>query len=128
MSFIDELKRKPCFMSFDPANNDDIILAENTLCVRFAEEYKEYMEICGFAVYEGHELTGICNSKRLNVVDVTLSERSCSCDECQKWYVVEQINYDGIVIWQSATGEIYRTSYGKRPLRICNSLVEYIGL
>ena len=82
----------------------------------------------GFAVYEGHELTGICKSERLSVIDVTLSERKDSCDECKEWYVVEQIHMDGIVIWQSSTGKVYRTLFGQMPLKICDSLLEYINL
>ena len=80
------------------------------MSLSFSKDYKLYLSRCGFATYEGHELTGICKAKRLNVVDVTINERTISPNIPENWYVIEQLNIDGIVIWQSGTGDIYQTS------------------
>lgn len=126
MNIFDLLKRKPFFKSFKGASNEEIKKAEEALMVSFSKEYKIYLMKCGFATYEGHELTGICKAKRLNVVDVTRYERELTPDVPQTWYVIEQLNIDGIVIWQSENGDIYQTAPNVEPLKISNSLAEYI--
>lgn len=126
-NIFDLLQSKALFRSFKGASNEDIKKAEESLNVSFSKEYKLYLSKCGFATYEGHELTGICKAKRLNVVDVTINERKLSPDIQENWYVIEQLNIDGIVIWQSETGEIYQTSPEKKPLKIYDSLAEYIS-
>ena len=120
------LKNKPMFIGSKGASNAQIAEAEEQLTVSFSKEYKHYLTAIGFAIYEGHELTGICKAKRLNVVDVTLSERNLTHDVPNDWYVIEQLNIDGIVIWQSTTGEIYQTSPNTEPEKICESLADYI--
>ena len=82
---------------------------------------KEY----GAVTFSGHELTGICNSKRLNVVDVTKEERKYN-KVPEDWYVIEQANIDDIVIWQDTNGAVYQTMPNKKPIKLCNSLLEYI--
>ncbi|MGN0471130.1 MAG: SMI1/KNR4 family protein [Acutalibacteraceae bacterium] len=109
-------------------DNTAIDNAEKSLSLSFSIEYRSYLEIYGIVAVNGHELTGISNSKRTNVVNVTLEER-CRNDNIQNdWYVVEQANIDGIVIWQTETGFIYQTSPNLMPKKICNSLAEYIEL
>ena len=73
----------------------------------------------------GHELTGLGASSRLNVVDVTLEERQRNLNISPDWYVIEQTNIDGMVIWQSETGEIYQ-AVNEAGKKICGSLMEYI--
>lgn len=99
--------------------------AEKNLCVRFAKDYIEYLLTFGVASFEGHEFTGICKSKRLNVVDVTKDERKHSL-YADKMYVIEQTNIDGIIIWQDENGYIYQSSPNGNPICICNTLTDYI--
>ena len=60
------------------------------------------------------------------MVQVTLEERANLPDVPADWYVVEQANIDGIVIWQAVSGEIYQTQPGAQPVKIADSLTEYI--
>lgn len=126
--FITELKEKADYVGSKGATEEEIIEAETMLSVSFSKEYKQYLSAVGFAIYDGHELTGICKAKRLNVVDATMLEREITPSVPSNWYVIEQLNIEGIVIWQSETGKIYQTAPKKRTKRICNSLAEYIGL
>lgn len=65
--------------------------------------------------------------ERLDVVDVTKNNREHINDMVKDMYVVEEINIDGIVIWQDVTGRIYETCPGcEKPKPIYNSLVEYL--
>lgn len=108
-------------------SNELIINAQSDLGLSFAVEYKKYLSEFGVASFEGHELTGISSIKRLDVVDVTKNNREHINDMVKDMYVVEEINIDGIVIWQDVTGCIYETCPGcEKPKPIYNSLVEYL--
>ena len=128
MDLLEELKKQPLFKSYIAGTEDDVIKAEEKLQLSFSAEYKRYLLKYGFATCYGHEITGICKAKRLNVVDVTIMEREYAGNISSDWYVIEQLNIDGIVIWQSSTGKIYRTAPNTEPKKICNSLAEYINL
>jgi len=102
--------------------------AENALELRFADDYREYLIAFGIASSDGHEFTGICNSKRMNVVDVTLAEKSITPGIPNDWYVLEEAGFDGIVIWQSSTGEVYQTRPGREAIKIAGSICVYLGV
>lgn len=104
-----------------------IIDTETTLGVMFTEEYREYILVFGVASANGHELTGLCRSPRLNVVEVTMAERKNNANVPNDWYVVEQANIDDIVIWQASSGEIYQTAPGVQSCKLCDSLSEYVA-
>lgn len=128
MSIVNKLKNKPSFLSYVKATSEDIYFSEKELSLMFSEEYNQYLMEFGFATYEGHELTGICKSKRLNVVDVTKANRELFNDIPDDWYVIEEAHIDGIVIWQSTDGKIYQTMPGREPIMIAESLAEYISM
>ena len=74
-SVVKLLQTKESLYVFDAAAEKDILSAEKALALRFAADYREYVSAFGAASYCEHELTGICKSARLNVVDVTQDER-----------------------------------------------------
>ncbi len=100
--------------------------AASELNLQFAADYCEYLLNIGLVAYDGHELTGVCKSSRLNVVSVTKEERKKNRSIPRGFYVIEKANIDGIVIWQKSTGEIFETVFDSPPTKICKSLSEYI--
>ncbi|SDB05008.1 SMI1-KNR4 cell-wall [Ruminococcaceae bacterium FB2012] len=116
--------------SFDPKRIPQKYITETeaSIGLKFSAEFKEYLKTFGIAAVNGHELTGISKSKRLNVVDVTISERGYNPSIPMDWYVVEQANIDGIVIWQNKKGEIFQTIPRADPIKLCDSLAEYIEM
>ena len=110
------------------ASYEDIHLAEQALGLQFAADYRQYIAEFGAASFDGHELTGICTSTRLNVVKVTQNERKNNVFALLDWYVIEQTGIDSITIWQNSKGEVFLTIPYGRPQKICNSLAEYINL
>lgn len=124
-TILDVLRNAPDFIGGKGCGDAAISAAEQTLGVHFAPDYRLYLQKIGLACFDGHELTGICKTSRLNVVDVTLSERK-QCPDGSGWYVVEQANVDGIVIWQTPSGEVYQTMPSVLARKICNSLTEYV--
>ena len=119
------LQKKPCFCAMQGASDNEVKSAEQELELNFASDYRMYISTFGIATYEGHELTGICKSKRLNVVTVTLEERA-NTDVPAGWYVIEQANIDDVVIWQDEDGEVYQTMPNTKAIKLCDSLAEYI--
>ena len=119
------IKNKSKFYSIGNISEENIKEAELILNIRFASDYRMIMKEYGAVTFSGHELTGICNSKRLNVVDVTKEERKYN-KVPEDWYVIEQANIDDIVIWQDTNGAVYQTMPNKKPIKLCNSLLEYI--
>ena len=124
--FVNKLKKFDDFIELGGVSQDEINRAENILGVKFAEEYIEYLLECGVASADGHEFTGICKSKRLNVVDVTKEELAKVEDFPEGAYVVEQAHIDGVVVWQTKEGAIYE-SQNKKVRWVSNSLGDYIG-
>lgn len=122
----DKLKAKELFCCPNGVTEEVVKEAEQALEVSFSKEYRDYLFIFGVVSFRGHELTGITKSKRLNVVDVTKKARQYTANVPADWYVIEETNIDGIVIWQSAEGTIYQTQPGHTPVMICKSLSEYI--
>ena len=68
MNIVKLIQNKPDLITHSPASLDLIRQAEKDLNVLFAKDYVEYVSSFGIAVFDGHELTGICDKKRLDVV------------------------------------------------------------
>lgn len=126
-TIVDVLSEKRNFMSLSGASPQDITDAEQTLKVQFADDYIAYVTKFGAASYYGHELTGVCKAKSLDVVGITISEKEFN-DVLADWYVIEQAHIDGIVFWQASDGKIYQTTPHENAKKICDSLIEYINL
>ena len=125
--FIDVLSQKTAFHASAGVSEKDIACAEKALSLVFSSEYREYLKKYGVATVQGHEFTGIGSTKRLDVVENTLFERQHNSVPSD-YYVIEQANIDGIVIWQSSTGEVYQTMPNSEPVKLCDSLCQYLEL
>lgn len=127
MNIADILRSMPGFASLTPATMQQVDSAEKILQLKFSNDYREYLSSLGVASFSGHELTGICPTSRLNVVDVTIKERGYTPSIPIDWYVVEQLNIDGIVIWQSNDGSIYQAASNAVPQKINRDFAEYVA-
>ncbi len=123
---IKKFKNLPNFFSLKGGSAEEITNAENTLNLKFSKEYCDYLSEFGVVSANGHEYTGICCSPRLSVVDVTLYEREHNPNIPYDWYVIEQANIDGVVIWQNEIGEIFQTQSCCDCVKIADSLEDYI--
>lgn len=123
---IEVLKNMPDYIGSNGRTEEEIAKAENVLGVSFAEDYRTYLKEIGLACYDGHELTGLTKSDRLDIVSVTKEQRKRVGEAASSWYVVEETGIDGIVIWQAQTGEIYQTAPGALPCKLYNSLTKFI--
>lgn len=122
---IKTLKDAPDFIGGRGRSDKEIESAEKELGINFAPDYKTYLKEIGLACFDGHELTGICQDPRLDVVHVTKDQRENN-PEAPNCYVIEEADIDGIVIWQDFSGNIYMTVENSRPKLIADSLAAYI--
>ena len=123
--FVDLIKTFDDFCAGKGVDEATIEAAEEKLGLKFADDYKEYISECGVASADGHEFTGIVDSKRLNVVDVTEAMRAKNPNASGELYVVEDLQTDKVVIWQSGDGRVYKTVYDDSAEVIADSLYDY---
>ena len=122
---IKTLKNAPDFIGGTGRDGGEIESAEKKLGINFADDYKAYLKEIGLACFDGHELTGLSQDPRLDVVHVTKDQRENN-PEARSLYVIEEANIDGIVIWQDFSGKIYMTTENSKPRLIADSLLDYI--
>ena len=127
MSLVNMIKGFEDYIGSNGRPNEDIERVEIALGLCFASDYREYLKEIGLACFNGHEMTGITNIARVDVEKVTKEQREQNTAVPSDWYVVEEANVDGVVIWQSATGEVFQTAPGSTATKIANNLTEYIS-
>lgn len=120
------IKELPALLPLKPATESEIVDTEIQLCLHFAVEYKEYLAEFGAILADGIELTGIAKSEHRNVVLVTKQEWKLNINVPRTMYVIENVAIDGIVIWQNWQGEIFKSTPHNAPVKIAESLVEYL--
>jgi hypothetical protein len=126
-TIVETMESLPDLCPSSGASIADIKSAERHLGVSFAREYYDYLSRFGNASVNGHELTGISVSDRINVVSVTLAERIRNPNISKDLYVVEQTGIDRIVVWQDSKGAVFQTIPGCKPEKLCMSLSEYVS-
>lgn len=123
---IDIVNNLPELLSTGAADGETIKNAEKELNLKFAAEYKEYLEEFGSVLADDIEITGIAKSKNRNVVAVTLREWELNLQVEHNLYVVENLAIDGIIIWQDESGRVYESAPNSKPKKIADSLADYI--
>ena len=124
---IDEFSKKSNFYSEKGASIEMITKAEEILGLKFADDYKEYLQQYGSVSCGGHELTGFSEDENLDVVKVTLKNLEKNQNVKIALYVVEETHIDGIVIWQSESGEVYKTEYKDTPVKAFETFTDYVA-
>lgn len=124
---IEALQGKRDFYCEKGASDEAIEKAEKVLGLKFANDYKEYLQELGAVSCGGHELTGISADVKLDVVNATNENKKRNPNIDGPLYVIEETHIDGIVIWQAESGEIYQTGYKGKPEKVWGSLVEYVA-
>lgn len=125
-NIIDIINSKQDLLHSKGATIDEIEkLAERTQ-VSFADEYVVYLKTFGIIALDGHEFTGVSNSKRMNVADVTLEYKGIYHCKLDGLYVIEDTDFDGIIMWQSCDGKVYKTIGDSEPRLAYESLSDYI--
>ena len=98
-NIIDVVNGLSDLIALKPATEKQISDAENQLGLKFANEYKEYLAKFGAIMADGIELSGIAKSEHRNVVSLTQQEWGLNPIVPHNMYVVENVGFDGIIIW-----------------------------
>lgn len=124
--FTDIIREYEDFTAVGGASNEQIKEAEEELGLKFSKEYKEFLKEYGAACANGHEFLGICDSKRLNIVEGTLKAKKKNDNVPEDMYLIEDVGIDKILTWQNAKGELFQT-VGKGEIeRLEVELCEYV--
>ena len=125
-SIIDYIHTLPELFALQGTDETQISQAESRLGTHFDAEYRDYLSAFGCISYGIHELTGLCASTRLNVVNATQAALTANPDIPRTYYVIEEIGMDDTLIWQSPEGEVYMSVPGESPSKIANGLLDYL--
>lgn len=123
---LDVINVLPELLATGAADSTSINNAEKELGLKFATEYREYLEAFGSVLADDVEITGIAKSKNRNVVTVTKREWELNPQVEHNMYVVENLAIDGIIIWQDETGNIYESMPNKVVKKVADSLADYV--
>ena len=126
-SIIDKLRKYEDYVAIGGASEKQIANAEHILNLTFNDEYREYLTEFGTASVNGHELTGICQSKRLNIIDATIEAKKINPNVPDGFYLIENLGIDHIMIWQNKNGELFQTVGNNTPEKIALTLMDYIS-
>ena len=111
--------------SLGSVSKKEVDNAEAQLNLKFSIDYKMYVMAYGAISANRIELTGICTSPRLSVINKTIDIRS-QYDIPVDMYVIEDMEIEQEIILQKANGEIYSFSSARGIKMINKSLSEYI--
>lgn len=109
------------------ASDEQIERAEKRLNLKFSKEYIEYVKEFGAIVFFETEWSGLNIDGYLNVVNMTEDERALNEFFPKKYFVVENIGVDRILIISNEEGKIYSIQYDKIKF-LCDSLSEYLDI
>ena len=123
----DAFASRTFFLHSKGVSPEQISQAERELGLLFSGEYREYLSLYGIAAFDGHELTGITSSDRLNVVSVTSKAKKRYPDLPANLYVIEELGVEELIIWQSTDGKIFGCAPNYKLEKICDSLRDYIA-
>jgi len=118
------IKKLEKMVSMQGVSREAVAAAEQSLGLSFAADYSAYLREFGLVSAKRIEITGLTDAKRLNVVDVTLTERQRN-QLPQDMYVVDDTGIEGILVLQNAGGEMFEFQNGKAR-KIHGSLAEYL--
>ena len=125
--FTDIIKEYEDFTAVGGASNEQIKEAEEELGLKFSKEYKEFLKEYGAACANGHEFFGLCESKRLNIIDATLKAKKKNEAISDELYLIEDMGIDKILTWQNEKGELFQTVGRGEPVKLEVKLCEYVG-
>lgn len=123
---VDQVRLLNRFRGGGPVPEIDIDAAEKQLGTTFAPDYRACVSAFGRITCFGHELTGIGNAQRLDVVEITKQRRSENQTVPDTWYVIEELHIDDVCAWQSPQGEIYLVHPNAEPSHAADTLLEYL--
>lgn len=108
-------------------STDVISNAEAELGISFAPDFISYLKRYGQIEANGLEIMGISNKISTSVVNATIQLRKFG-NLPKMFYVIEDLEIDGIVYVQDFSGRVYQYVIGGTPRLYALSLIEYLKM
>jgi len=125
-SIIDIMRALRSFSPGESVSENEVADAERELELLFSEEYKQYLIAFGAMDAYSIELTGFTDDEELHVVSATKAAWEYHDHVPRNLYLIEDAAFDGILIWQDSSGNIYESTPSQTPRIIFSSLAEYV--
>ena len=125
---VQKLREQSDMLCLEGADPKNIEAAESRLSVKFAEEYREYTREFGAINIDGRQITGVNPAPDLDVVSITEFAREGTPEADSSWYVICDTHIDALLYWQDHDGKVYRTFPGESPVKVADSLVEFLQI
>lgn len=125
-SLVDQINSLPEKYVLTPTTLEKIAAAEQALDLSFAADYKACLLAFGAFSFDAHEITGICESERLNVVMVTNHYREASPALPRDLYVIEDLAIDNVIVVQKKDGTVYTYGPDNKLVKTASSLQDYL--
>lgn len=123
--FLNYIKKKEDLVFLNGVSDDEIKEAEKEMKLKFSNEYVDFLKCFRTASFSGNEIIGLCDSKRLNVINVTNVARKKNPYVPSNLYVIEDLNVDNSYIWQDEIGIVYKSYENGMPEKVAKSLLDY---
>lgn len=123
---VEQIKDSDGFASLGRVSEDEIKNAEQVLGLFFAEDYKELLLAYGAIFVSGHEIIGISDSNRLNVIAVTSQYRNLYSNLPHDLYVVEDLSIDNVIVVQKRDGVLFTYGPDEKLVKVATSIQEYL--
>ena len=107
-------------------SDEDISSAEESLNLKFSDEYKVILKTLGATRFNGTELNGLTKSPSLNVVEETKNFRELTSIP-NDLYVISSLGIDFVKIMQNEKGEVFQGASSKVE-KIADSIFDYLLL
>lgn len=128
MNFVDKIRECEDYAEAGGVDEEQIKDAEEKLGIAFSDEFRLFLRQCGAACANGHEFLGICDSKRLSIVDATRKAKKENPQIEKDMYLIENIGIDKIRVWQNTKGNLFQTVGNGKPEMLNYGLTEYLDL
>ena len=123
---INLLNNDELFRHGNGIEKDKITEAEQSLGVLFADSFKQFLQYYGGASYEAQEFAGLIGDTRPTVICLTKEAKEKNKNIPSDMYVIEQTDYDNIVLLQNQAGKVYYASDNDKPCLYYDTLEEYL--
>lgn len=127
LDIVSIIKKLPAMAHYLPASQEDIKTAEEKLNLIFADDYKEYLSHFWAVQSDIIAISGIIDDEDYNVVELTNKMKLFEPNIPSNFYVIEDVGVDGLVIWQNETGAIYQSIPNREPVKIFDSLADFLN-
>lgn len=125
-NIINFIKNTRGFITSTPVTTELIRASQETLKVKFSEEYKEILLNFGALMYHGNEILGLNPDHLADCVNFTMDMKELDDSIPSSMYVIMMSNIDGLIYLQDEMGRVYEHFPFEKCKQISNNLEDFL--